>query len=76
MSFPLLPVWDIGATGEQWAADTSVRPVLLVAKAWKHKGLIHASRKLQDKVRESLARLADGVWTDAETVIAEVPVLT
>lgn len=66
-----LLVQDVDATGEQWAVETAVAPVLLVVKAWKHKGLIHATRKLHSKVCRSHECLAGKVWTSAEIVLAE-----
>lgn len=35
VSFTVLLAQDLGVTGEKWAVETPVRPVLLVAEPWK-----------------------------------------
>lgn len=54
--------------------ETSLLPVL-VAKPWKHKGLNPSSRKFCNK-SQPLAPVAAGVCTNAQAVLAKVPVLT
>ena len=63
------------ARGPSFLPVHRVSSTLLVAKVWRHKGLIPAGRKFPEekkkKKSKSLAHLAGGVWTTAEVVMTQ-----